>query len=161
MSNVPIWLVRLCSEPDRKAATIEVGRRFVGAATVTDRLALADGWPFGADWPYPNPSRLGCQIGELFSSRDRIVASLVLDHLEGVAGSREHLIALSASYRCCELAGLDAKAVFDEVAAALPAAAAESMRAFLRRGESEREPRAFGLVERTNRDGEVELDLQL
>lgn len=160
MSDAPDWFGRLQCAPDRYASTIELGKRFI-AATVAERRALADKWPLGAKWPYPNPARLGCQIGEVFSSRDRIVASLVLDYLEGITGFREHLIALSASYRSCELAGLDAELIFEEVAAALPAAAAEVLEAFLQREKSERDPKAFCLFERTNQDGEVELDLRL
>jgi len=52
-------------------------------------------------------------------ARERIVASLVLEYLEGVFGSREHLIALSATYRACELAGLDPATLFEQVAGAL------------------------------------------
>jgi hypothetical protein len=160
MSDVPSWFGRLQCTPDRDASTVELGWRFV-AGTVAERRALADKWPLGAKWPYPNPARLGCQIGEVFSSRDRVVATLVLEHLEGLIGSREHLIALSASYRSCELAGLDPRLIFEEVAAALPASAAKVLQAFLQRDESGREPKAFCLFERTNQDGEVELDLRL
>ena len=160
MSDVPGWFGRLQCAPDRDASTIELGWRFI-AATMAERRALADKWPFGAKWPYPNPARLGCQIGEVFSSRDRIVASLVLEYLDGIIGSREHLIALGASYRSCELAGLDARLIFEEVAAALPAPAAKAIQAFLQRDESGRDTKAFCLSERTNQDGEVELDLRL
>ena len=100
-------------------------------------------------------------IGEAFSARDRIVASLVLDYLEGAMGSKEHQIALSASYRSSQLAGLDPATVFEDVAVSLPADAAETLRSFLRRDKTRQNPKVFGLVERTNRDGEVELDLQL
>ncbi len=160
MSELPSWFGPLVTLSDRNVATIEFARHFVAAAE-TQRQAIADRWPFEAEWPYPNPARLGCQIGESFSARDRIVASLVLDYLEGIVGSREHVIALSASYRSCQLAGLDPRTVFEAVAVALPSDAAGSLHSFLRRDESKRDPAAFGLVERTNRDGEMELELRL
>lgn len=154
--RAPTWLGALCTHPDRAAAVVELGRRF-GTATESERRLVRDGWPFSAKWPYPDPSRLGCQKGEPFSSRDRIVASLVLDHLEGLFGSREHLIAMSATCRSCELAGLDPATVMEEVASALPPEPAEYVRAFLRRPESGRRAECFGLVESLDADGEIEL----
>ena len=90
-----------------------------------------------------------------------MIASLVLDYLEGVFGSREHLIALSASYRSCQLAELNPAAVFEDVAISLPSEAAKTLRAFLHRPESLRRPEEFGLVEQSNQDGEIELELQM
>lgn len=118
MSTTPDWLRGLARQSDRAAAVVELARLFI-SALVPQREAVAAGWPFGAEWPYPNPARLGCKSGETIPARDRIVASLVLDYLEGVFGSREHLIAVSATYRACELAGLEPATVFEEVAEAL------------------------------------------
>jgi len=160
VSDEPRWFEQVRTQSDRCAASIELAERFL-ATTAAERRTLADGWPFGGKWPYPNPARLGCQIGESFDSRVRIVASLILSYLEGAFGSKEHLIALSATHRACELSGLDASTVFEEVAVALPAPAAGSLHAFLRRDAFDRDPKAFGFVERTNEDGEVELHLRL
>jgi hypothetical protein len=160
VSDEPRWFEQLRTQSDRSGASIALAKCFL-AATPPERRALTDGWPFGAIWLYPNPARLGCQIGESFGSRDRIIASLILSYLEGAFGSKEQLIAISAAYRACELSGLDASKVFEDVAVALPAPPAEILRAFLRRDAPDRDPKAFGFVERINKDGEVELDLRL
>jgi hypothetical protein len=159
VSTPPDWLQQLVNRPDRAAAVIELARLFLAAAA-TQRELVRAGWPFGAAWPYPDPARLGCDRGETAPARERIVASLALEYLEGVFGSREHLIVLSATYRACELAGLDPTTVFEQVAGALDASGACWLRSFLSRSKSDREPSAFGLVERSNEDGEVEIHFQ-
>lgn len=160
MRTIPHWLEPIVSRSDRAAAVNELACLFISTA-VAKRQAIAAGWPFGAEWPYPAPARLGCESGETVPAKERIVSSLVLDYLAGLFGSREHLIALSATCRSCELAGLAPAAVFEEVASALEPEAASWLRSFLKRDESERAPRAFGLIERTNEDGEVEIHLDL
>lgn len=153
------WLQALVEEPQRDLAVGQLGSRFL-LATPEERVALRQGWSFDVEWPYPAPARLACRLGEGQPPETRIVASLVLDWLDGVFGTREHLIALCATYRSCELAGLSPTQVFESVASALPAEEGEELRAFLRRSPDERRLTAFGLVERTNSDGEVEVDLQ-
>lgn len=159
MSTTPEWLGPLVNQSNRATAAVALARLFI-SALASHRESILAGWPFGAEWPYPDPARLGCSRGEKVPARDRIVASLVLDYLEEVFGSREHLIALSATYRACEVAGLDPARVFEEVAGALDADGANWLRSFLRRGQSERELGAFGLVERRNEDGEVEIHFE-
>lgn len=158
MSTTPDWFRSLVTQPDRSAAAIDLARGFI-CAVVAERETILAGWPFSVEWPYPDPARLGCSHGEAASPRDRIMACLVLEYLEGMFGSREHLIALSATYRSCELANLDPAAVFEEAAAVLDNPAAAWLRSFLKRSKSDRELRAFGLVERRNQDGEVEIHL--
>ena len=150
------WLRELLDEKDREFAVATLGKAFLRASP-SERQMVAEGWDFGNDWPYPSPERLACVRGERFSPRDRIVASLVLDFLEGACGPREHLIALSATSRSCELAALSPEAVFETVAAALPVDEAEDLRAFCRRPVEDRHPRAFDLHESRNLDGEVEI----
>lgn len=150
------WLRGLINEPNRNAAAAALGATFLDA-TPEARDIVINGWDFGVEWPYPAPERLACVNGEDASPRQRIVSTLVLDSLEGVFGSREHLVALSATYRSCELAGLSPVDVFEAVAKALPAKHAEMLRNFLHRRPEDRALGVFGLTERVNADGEVEV----
>jgi hypothetical protein len=156
---VPDWITELARDADREGAVVRLGTRFL-AATDAERAAVYEGWPFGAKWPYPKLLRLACGNGEKFSPRERIVASLVLDSLEGVFGTREHLIALSAKYRSCELAGLSPVAVFESVGAVLLDSHSKALSSFLRRTPDQRATSAFGLVETLNPDGEIEIILR-
>lgn len=154
------WLDKLIASTDREAAFAALGPLFL-AATDAERIEVYNGWDFGVHWPYPTPSRLGCSKGERSPPRDRIISSLVLDSLVGAFGTREHLIALSETYRSCELAGLSPAQVFESVAGVLPIAHAEILISFLRRTPEQRAPSAFGLVETVNADGEVEIHLRM
>lgn len=153
------WIRKLKEEANRQSAAAALGPAFL-MATAKERMAVVKGWDFGVEWPYPAPARLACRKGEDTSPRDRIISSLVLDSLEGVVGTREYLIALSATYRSCELAGLSPAEVFASVAEALTPTDAEALRTFIRRRPEERALSAFGLVERVNPDGEVEVHPQ-
>jgi len=157
--ELPAWMPALVMDRNRGRAAAALGPSFL-RATGEERSAVAAGWSFGATWPYPDPARLACRTGETTSPLERIVSSLVLDSLENIFGTREHLIALSATYRSCELAGLSPSDVFSSVAAVLPASHADALRAFLRRQPEDRSLGAFGLVERTNEDGEYEIHPQ-
>ncbi len=152
----PPWLRDLARDSNRVRAAAALGTAFVNA-TPDERLLVIAGWDFGVEWPYPDPTRLACRIGEAAPPLERIVSSLVLDSLEHVFGTREHLIALSATYRSCELAGLSPTDVFSSVAAVLPEDHADELRAFLRRTAEDRSLTAFGLVERVNATGEREI----
>jgi hypothetical protein len=155
---LPEWLDQLIADPDREAATISLGARFL-RATAAERAALHDGWSSDAQWPYPAPSRLACTTNERFPPRDRIVSSIVLESLESVFGTREHLISLCATYRSGELAGISPAELFEAVGALLPDAHAQQLSAFLLRSPEQRATSAFGLVEKANADGEVEVHL--
>jgi hypothetical protein len=155
VTQVP-WMQNLIEEANRDSAAAALGSVFL-TATGSDRAAVFNGWDFAVEWPYPTPARLACTNGEHTSPRERIISSLVLDSLERVVGTREHLIALSATYRSCELAGLSPSEIFESVAAVLPSRDAQILRAFLGRRAEDRALSAFGLAERVNADGEVEV----
>jgi hypothetical protein len=155
----PDWFRSLAEKSDRGAAAVDLGEAFM-VADLKDREGIRAGWNFGVEWPYPAPERLACTVGEVYSPRARIVASLILDSLEGVSGTREHLIALCATFRACELAQLSAVDVFEAVAVILTPPDADALRSFVRRSPDERQPSAFGIKERTNADGETELHIQ-
>ncbi len=150
------WLQKLIVEEDRESATNALGSLFL-SATDDERETVFCGWDFDVEWPYPTGARLACTKGERYSPGERIVSSLVLEWLEGLFGTREHLIDLCATYRQCELAGISPSEVFESVAVALPPAEADELRAFLRRSAEDRALTDFWLVERVNEDGEVEI----
>lgn len=153
------WLKKLIKSKDRVSASVALGRGFLRASP-EERLFISSGWNFNAEWPYPDPARLACTIGEASSPQERIACSFVLDSLEKVFGTREHLIALSASYRSCELAKLSGSDVFRDVASALPEREADVLVRFLKRTREDRSLEAFGLFERVNADGETEIHFE-
>lgn len=153
----PSFIAALTTEPDRQQASVALGAQFLQASPA-ERQAVIDGWSFGVSWPYPDPARLACRKGEASTPLERIEASLVLDALERAWRSpREYLVALAVTHRAAELANLDPVDVFQRVASALPREAAEPLLAFIRRAPADRSPQAFLLEERTNADGEVEV----
>jgi hypothetical protein len=158
-ADIPATLVNIVHESDRDAAVASLGQWFL-ASTEQERATLVAGWPLGAEWPYPDPARLGCTRGERFPPEVRLVASLVLDELENRTGTREHLVALSATYRSCEIAGLDPERTFETVAAAVSPPFAASLRNFVQRSPEARRVDAFGLREQVNADGETEVRLE-
>lgn len=146
-------------DPDRAAASVKLGAAFVDG-TPDERFSVFEQWPFGVEWAYPTLSRLACVRGEKYPPGDRIIASLVLDALEGVLETRENLVALSATYRSCELASVSPAELFGLVADALPFELGQSLRDFLLRRPEERALAEFLLVERANEDGEIEIVLE-
>lgn len=158
--NHPDWLVQLLEMEDRHRAVVELSQ-LVLRGTPMQRSEVRRGWPFGAEWPYPTPSRLACVIREAHSPRERLVASLILDSLEGVWGTREHQVAQCLSFHSALLAGLVPADVFKEVAPAILPNEAAELDAFLQREPAEQTLAAFGLVATRNAEGETEIDLRL
>ncbi len=155
-NGTPSWLEPLTIEANRDAAVITLAESFMRASD-EDRKTAAAGWDYGAEWPYPATSRLSCHTGERSSPRERILASLVLDVLGRVLGSRESIIGLAMVFRSCELAGLDPFDVFASVAAASPPDQAEALATFAAREPEDRAMSEFFVKEVTNADGETEL----
>jgi len=150
----PAWLKALIEMADRAAASVELGVAFL-AASQEDRDRIRLGWNFGTEWQYPTPWRLACTTGELGSPYQRIVASLVLAGLEGREDVPEQIVSHSVAWHSCLLAGLDARATFSAVAAALPIAAATQLSGFANRQAADQAMEAFGLVNSLTVDGEV------
>ena len=153
---LPQWIDSLVTEPDRELAVVELGAAFLNASAEERQILLA-GWNFGVHWPYPNGERLSCQRRERTTPRERIVASLVLDALEGAWKNwPEFVVGLAHSYRSAELAGLDPRQLFTTVAAQMPEPMADELQKFLARPAADRAPAAFNIKERSNAEGEVE-----
>jgi hypothetical protein len=156
----PSWIEPLISMKDRQAAVVALGRAYLAASDI-ERQAVIAGWDFGVGWDYPTPTRLACRVNETSSPRDRIIASLVLDSLQTDMSSREAIVALCHTYHSCRLAGLDADAIFFEVAKALPADAARALVSFANRREENKALEKFAGFRVRTADGETEVHIDL
>jgi hypothetical protein len=156
----PSWIEPLISMKDRQAAAVALGRAYLAASDI-ERQAVIAGWDFGVGWDYPAPTRLACRANETSSPRDRIIACLVLNSLVMDMSSRDAIVALCQVYHSCRLAGLDADAIFFEVAKAVPAEAARALVSFAKRREENKVLEKFlGFLVPTV-DGETEVHLDL
>lgn len=153
---IPLWIDELLEIQDRTMASIKLSKAFMKASD-NERKIVAIEWNYNREWLYPAFERLSCRKGEKTEPKDRIITSLILDSLEKIIGTREHLIALSATYRACELVSLSPDDVFISVAKILPENDGDILKAFIKRPPEDRNISAFGLVEKETKDGEIEI----
>jgi hypothetical protein len=154
--GAPTWVEPLTELRDRAAAGRALAARFV-AAPPGERAWIASRWPMGVVWEYPTPWRLACVRGEMGSPRERIVTSLVLNALDRREASREETLLLCVAYNAAGLAGMDADALFSEVAMALLPEAAHELRTFAARPPDDKTLSAFDLDAVGVPGGDVEI----
>jgi len=116
-------------------------------------------WDFGLKWVLPNMQRLACRKNERYSCRERALAALVYDAIVNLKNEdiRDILVGWANVYQCCLAAGIVPEELFRQAASVSSPSMARIMMDFINRPEEAKSMKAFGLISRTNSDGETEI----
>jgi hypothetical protein len=153
----PSWYRNLLDTRTRPESALELASAFL-AAPEQERRAIRAAWDPEARWALPNPWRLSCPSEPVGSPLERVAASLVFLALAMPAqDGRDAIVSMAILYNSAELAGIDAAALFERVAAAFPGAEGDAIRAFAARRPQDRSMAAFLLTAVEQEDGGFEI----
>jgi len=143
---------------DRQNAFFLLTERYVNDG-LEFRTFVQNGWDFGVQWEYPNPSRLACHKHEKYSCAERIKASLIYEAISfhNQQDIRDHLVAWVVIYQSGCLVGIDSDEIFKQVAQLAPNDLALSLNAFIARKSEDKSVEAFMLKKHINAEGEIEI----
>jgi len=129
---------------DPKAAFSYLARLF-SSATPDQRDAIRQGWDFNRSWRLPDSRTLACRIPGEPSCEERIRISLIYNAIEDFRMDwRDNLVALCVSYHSALAVGLNADALFEEIAGLSSTRGADMIRSFVCREPELKSLAAFG-----------------
>ncbi|MHB0916114.1 MAG: hypothetical protein ACYC5A_11210 [Thermoleophilia bacterium] len=151
-------LVETITLPNREDAFMMLVDVFLNG-TEELREEIRQRWDFGAEWIFPNMKRLACSNNEKWSSKERIVASLVYDAIVDLREEdiKDELVTLAVIYHSCLAAGHDPHKIFGKIAAVSTDKTAAVLRDFVNRNPEDISIEAFMLSTEVNSDGEMEI----
>jgi len=143
---------------DRGEAFLLLAEQYINGESEF-RDFVRDGWDFGVQWEFPNPSSLACQKHEKRTCEEKIKASLVYEVIASRGGqdARDNLVAWAVIYQSCCLAGIDPNGIFKEVAQVSPDDLKLRLNAFITRKSEDKSLEAFMLKKQINANGEIEI----
>lgn len=141
---------------DRDAAFMRLAKLYLSADENT-RSEIRMSWDYGVKWVFQNPFRNACSIGEKYTPKDKILASLVYDSIENSNTEREHIVGNAIDYHSCLFANLDPNELFRLVAAASTPMVAERLISFIERPDKLKSLTAFCLTPQKDNNGEWEI----
>lgn len=145
------------SGADRLDAFIRLTRIFSGMSE-EQRARVRAEWPLGMTWEYPNPWRLACRTGERYSPKERMLAVLLYYAIAGAQGdTRDLVFSLGVVHSSAELAGIEPRVIFEQVARLAPNDIAGELIRFLERAPKDRSLEAFSLEVAVDEHGEPEV----
>lgn len=146
-------LTPILDDEDRERAFFDLCALY-RQATGVQREAIRSRWDFGRAWRIPADSTLLCALPGARPPVERLQAVLLYHSIEGGAIDwRDTLVALCVIYHSALRLGLDAGALFEEVAALSAPTTARLLREFLARPPELRSLAAFGWEEVTTPHG--------
>jgi hypothetical protein len=149
----------IITDPDRAEAYYRLASLYMQGPDEI-REQIRQGWDFGLDWIYPNPTKLACSKNESHSCYEKILASLVYNSINDlrVRDLRDELIDIAITYHSCLAAGFDPREIFEKVASVSSLKTAQFLRDFINREPEDKSLEAFMLTKQKNVDGEFEVN---
>jgi hypothetical protein len=130
--------------------------RLYASATPDQREAIRQGWDFNRAWLLPDSRTLACRLPGAPSCEERIRVSLIYNSIEDFRMDfRDNLVALCAIYHSALAIGLDADALFEEIARLSSTRGADMIRSFAGREPVLKSLEAFGWERVDTADGVI------
>lgn len=153
----PEWYTRALANTAHPTAAVAFTRDFL-AASAPERMAVAAAWDPQRRWALPNPWRLACVSETPGSPRERVLVNLLFQALGfSEEDERESIRGFAVAFNSCELARLNAKAIFEDVARAVSVAAGDAISAFASRQPEDQCMGAFMLTATEDPGGGYEI----
>lgn len=150
----------ILNNPDREAAYFDLVKLYL-QSNEEARQEIRDDWAYGEKWRYPKSYRLACSVGEKYSPKEKLIASLVYHVIENTEIThREQLIDLAIVYQSCLLADLDPSNIFKKIAEIATPNVAKRLKDFVARDEESKSLKAFYLAVHIDEHGDKELHMK-
>jgi hypothetical protein len=154
---MPDWYLEALADRQNPAAALAFANAFLAAPSSEQEL-VRKAWDPALQWALPHPWRLACMDEGPGSPSNRIRTDLVFQALSFDAGApREAILGFAVVHNSAQLAGLEPRSLFEDVARAVSGAAAQALREFAHRSPKDQSLEAFRLTPIANPGGGWEI----